>query len=200
MRHATRSRAVIVRGFIVAASIGFVVWPGAVALAQAKSSDSPEDPCVTFNVPFCSSEIQLSLTLQGWETRAYDATCSDPNYPYVWGITYTQTGSPSVSNLDAISAVTPGTIGILMTNWNPFQTDDVFVRLACSKNNSFGGICGGPVSDPGCPVVAGSTQNHCSSGPVPVCILTYQERCQPTNQLYQCTNTLGIAYCQQCPG
>jgi hypothetical protein len=200
MRHATCRRAVIVRGFAVAASIGFMVSLCVVAPALAKSLESSEDPCVTFNVPFCSSEIQVSLRLQGWETRDYDVTCSDPQYPYAWGITYTQTGSPSISNLDAIFATTPGTIGILMTNWNPFQTDDVTVTLACSKNNSFGGICGGPVSDPGCPVVAGSEQNHCSPGPVPVCILTYQERCQPANQLYQCTNTLGIAYCQQCPG
>jgi hypothetical protein len=111
-----------------------------------------------------------------------------------------QTGSPSVSAIGAIFEVSPNTIGILFTNWNPFQTDMVSVVLGCSKNNSFGGDCGAPVDDPGCPVIAGSEKNYCSRGPVPVCFESFQERCQPSNQLYQCNVILLKTYCQACPG
>jgi len=198
MRHVTR----------IAIGLGLMVWLCGMAPSAAKGQSGapdPPDPCIGGgpnggDVPFCNSELRYFFDLGGWGTVAYDLTCTDPNYPYVWTQTYTQTGYSSVSVTGVITFDSPGTFAALITNWNPFQEDDVAVRLACSKSNSFGGECGGPVGDPGCPVVDGSTQNHCSQGPVPVCILTYQERCQPANQLYQCTNTLGIAYCQQCPG
>src|SRR5262249_27969069 len=139
------------------------------------------------------------FNLEGWETRHTYFTCQG-EYPYAtFSYSYTQTGYASVSSVSAIFAETPQTVGVLWTNWNPFQTDTVTVNFACSKVNAFGDSCGGPVSDPGCPVVAGSTQNHCNSGPVPVCILTYQERCSD-NQLYQCTGGATIPYCQKCPG
>jgi hypothetical protein len=193
----------------VAIGLGLILWLCGVAPAPARSQDlgppDPADPCIGGgrnggDVPFCSSAQRFYSQLGGWETDAVDFTCSDPNYPYYWGNNYTQNGSPSISVSGVITFESPGTFQALVTNWNPFAADDLIVRIACSKSNSFGGDCGGPVSDPGCPEVPGSTQNHCSGGPVPVCILTYQERCQPGNQLYQCTNTLGIAYCQQCPG
>jgi hypothetical protein len=194
MKHVTR----------IAIGLGLMVWLCGVAPAPAKSQDSPPDPadpCIGGgqnggDVPFCNSQIRYFFELGGWATVAYDLTCTDPNYPYYWNYNQSQTGSPSISVTGVTTFDSPGMLQSLITNWNPFATDDLTVRLACSKSNSFGGNCGGPVSDPGCPVVEGSTQNHCSGGPVPVCILTYQERCQPTNQLYQCTNTLGIAYCQ----
>ncbi|HEV8455723.1 MAG TPA: hypothetical protein VGQ24_12560 [Gemmatimonadales bacterium] len=197
MRHATRSSAIIARRFAVAGSIGVALWLGAVAPATAQLSTSPGQECD--NVPLCQVQPRGSFLLAGWGTVDYDYTCLG-DHPYVWNFSYSQTGSPSVSALAAIFAVTPGTIGILMTNWNLFATDQVTINLACSKNNSFGGICGGPVDDPACPVVAGSEHNYCSGGPVPVCFQTYQERCQPSNQLYTCTTILLVTYCQACPG
>ncbi|MEO6323500.1 MAG: hypothetical protein ABIT01_19145 [Thermoanaerobaculia bacterium] len=150
-------------------------------------------------VPFCQAQPQISFYMGGWASTTKSYICKAP-YPYAWRIDYTQTGSPSVSNLDEISAAYPGEINVLMTNWNPFQADLVTIQVGCSKNNSFGGVCGAPVSDPQCPVVAGSTRTSCARGPVPVCIFFFQERCPATNQLYSCTDILGLAYCSPCPG
>ncbi|MEO5766531.1 MAG: hypothetical protein ABIR52_14590 [Casimicrobiaceae bacterium] len=93
-----------------------------------------------------------------------------------------------MSAIGAIFAENPGTFDVLLTNWNPFATDDVNIVVACPKRNSFtGNSCGAPQSDPGCPVVAGSSHEYCSKGPVPVCFATYQERCAPSKLLYSCT-------------
>jgi hypothetical protein len=49
--------------------------------------------------------------------------------------------------------------------------------------------------------VPGSVHNYCSKGPVPVCFQTYNERCEPSNQLYSCTMPfIPVPYCQPCPG
>ena len=195
MQQAIRNSAFIARRFAVAGSIGLAVWLGAMPPATAQVN--PGQECD--NVPLCQVQPRGSFVLAGWGTVDFDYTCLG-DHPYVWRFSYSQTGHPSVSTLSAIFAVTPGTIGILFTNWNLFQDDTVTVNLACSKNNSFGGICGGPVDDPGCPVVGGSEHTYCSRGPVPVCFSTYEERCQPSNQLYSCTTILLETYCQACPG
>jgi hypothetical protein len=149
-------------------------------------------------VPLCQVLGTYQFDLTGWESRLIHYTCQG-EYPYAtFNYSYSQTGYASVGAFPTIFAVVPQTLGIAWTNWNPFQTDTVTVTIACSKNNSFGGDCGGPVGDPGCPVV--SQHTYCSRGPVPVCILVFEERCQPNNQLYSCTDTLGLTYCQQCPG
>jgi hypothetical protein len=105
-----------------------------------------------------------------------------------------------VSAIGANFEASAGTHDVLLTNWNPFATDDVEVTVACSKRNPFGGSCGAPQSDPACPQVAGSSHEYCSKGSVPVCISTYQERCQPSNQLYTCTIDIVVPWCQPCPG
>lgn len=150
-------------------------------------------------VPECQPQPQARFTMKGWATTTKSYNCKAP-YPYAWQIGYTQTGSPSVSAIPEISGSAPGTINILLTNWNPFQTDRVDITVGCSKHNVFGGTCGAPVSDPGCPVVSGTEHNYCSSGPVPVCFQTYQERCTPSKQLYSCTIDLLLIYCVPCPG
>jgi hypothetical protein len=151
-------------------------------------------------VPFCQAQLQPIFQMGGWATTTKSYTCKSP-FPFVWNFSLQQTGSPSVSSIGEISGEYPGTMNLLLTNWNPFQTDLVQIDLACSKSNSFGGDCGAPVDDPQCPVVPGSVKNSCSRGPVPVCIQTYQERCEPSNQLYSCTiDVIPIPYCQPCPG
>jgi hypothetical protein len=197
MRHANRPRMVIARRIALAGSIGLAAWLGAAAPAAAQLTNYPGHECD--NVPLCQAQGRGSFPLDGWGTRAIDFTCAGA-YPYVWSFSYSQTGSPSVSAIGVVDAVSPGTMGILFTNWNPFATDTVTVALGCSKNNSFGGDCGAPVDDPGCPVLAGSEHIYCSKGPVPVCFSTYQERCQPSNQLYACTTILLVTYCTACPG
>ena len=60
--------------------------------------------------------------------------------------------------------------------------------------------CGAVQSDPGCPTISGSQHTYCSKGPVPVCFSVYEERCEPSNQLYQCTDYIILPWCQPCPG
>jgi hypothetical protein len=151
------------------------------------------------NVPDCQLQQQPTFAMGGWATTTKSYACASP-YPYAWGFTYTQTGSPSVSAIGANFEESPGTQDILLTNWNPFATDDVTVVVACSKSNMWGGSCGAPQSDPGCPQVPGSAHMYCSKGPVPVCFSTYQERCAPNNELYSCTIDVVIPWCQPCPG
>lgn len=189
MPDSTRSRTVIARRLAAVATVVLVFWFGAGAAAA--------DICE--NVPSCQIQSEGSFQIGGWGTQGHSYTCQG-QFPYVWNFTYSQTGSPSVSAIGAIAAVTPGTMGILFTNWNPFQSDTVSVELACSQANSFGGDCGAVGGDPGCPVVAGSDKVYCSKGPVPVCFSTYQERCQPSNQLYSCTILELVTFCQPCPG
>lgn len=173
--------------------------PASRVLRPGVSGADSDDPCVTFNVPACQAQQQISFYLGPWASTDKGFTCKSP-YPYAWSFTWSQSGSPSVSALGAVFAVNPGTEDILLTNWNPIYTDLVIVTLACSKNNSFGGTCGSPQSDPGCPLIPGSQQNHCSPGPIPVCFQTYEERCQPSNQLYSCTIDLLVSWCSPCPG
>ena len=151
-------------------------------------------------VPECQASEPYTFSLGGWATSSLSYTCQSP-YPYAWNFTYSQTGSPSVSGVGAIFEVDPGTYDMLFTNWNPFATDDVTVTVGCSKQNSFTtNSCGATQSDPGCPVVAGSSHQYCSRGPVPVCFSTYQERCSANNLLYQCTIDVIVPWCQPCPG
>jgi hypothetical protein len=151
------------------------------------------------SVPDCQPQTQPTFSLGGWASTTKRYACQQP-YPYAWTMTWTQTGRPSVSAIGAIFAVDPGEMDVLLTNWNPFATDDVTITVACSKQNSFGGDCGAVQSDPGCPQVSGSQHTYCSKGPVPVCFSVYEERCEPSNQLYQCTDYIILPWCQPCPG
>jgi len=151
------------------------------------------------NVPDCQLQTQPTFAMGGWASTTKSYACASP-FPYAWDFSYTQTGSPSVSAIGANFEDSPGRQDILLTNWNPFATDDVTITVACSKSNMWGGTCGAPRSDPGCPQVPGSAHMYCSRGPVPVCFSTYQERCAPNNQLYACTIDIIITWCQPCPG
>jgi hypothetical protein len=152
------------------------------------------------NVPECQPQPQATFAMGGWATTTKSYQCKSP-YPYAWNMSYSQTGSPSVSAIGAIFGENPGTFDVLLTNWNPFATDDVTIVVACSKQNSFSGnSCGAPQSDPGCPVVAGTQHTYCSKGPVPVCFFTYNERCSANNLLYTCTDDVIVPWCQPCPG
>ena len=158
------------------------------------------DSDVCAGVPECQAGVPATFPLGGWATIAVSYQCQSP-YPFAWGFTYSQTGSPSVSAIGAIFDENPGTFDVLLTNWNPFATDDVTIVVACSKENSFtANSCGATQSDPGCPVVPGSSHQYCSRGPVPVCFSTYQERCSANNLLYQCTIDVIVPWCQPCPG
>jgi hypothetical protein len=149
-------------------------------------------------VPDCQAQPQPSFWLSEWETTRKHYQCKTP-YPFGWNASLSQQGS-SVTHIPSVWASDPGTVNVLLTNWNPIYHELVSLTLACSKRNSFGGTCGAVTSDPGCPVIGGSEHNYCSGGPVPVCFQTYQERCSAGNQLFQCTIDLGIAWCQPCPG
>ena len=99
------------------------------------------------NVPDCQPQPQPTFAMGGWDSTTMSYQCKTP-YPYAWNMSYTQTGSPSVSAIGAIFAENPGTFDVLLTNWNPFATDDVMIVVGCSKRNSFSGnTCGAPQSD-----------------------------------------------------
>ena len=183
----------------LAPTAGLRARPASSILRPGVSPVTSDDPCVTFNVPACQSQKQITFYVGPWESTTKSYQCKAP-YPYAWSFTWAQSGSPSVSALGGVAAVNPGTTNILLTNWNPFYTDLVEVNVACSQNNSFGGSCGAPQRDPGCPIVANSQKNHCNTGPVPVCFQNYEERCAPNNQLYRCTIDLGVSWCSPCPG
>ena len=151
------------------------------------------------SVPDCQPQTEPTFSLGGWKSTTKRYACKTP-YPYAWTMTWAQTGRPSVSAIGAIFAVDPGEMDVLLTNWNPFATDDVTITTACSKQNSFGGDCGAIQGDPGCPQVPGSQHIYCTKGPITVCFSTYEERCQPSNQLYSCTIDVIIPWCQPCPG
>ena len=151
-------------------------------------------------VPDCQPQLQPTFAMGGWETTTKSYQCKSP-YPYAWNMTYSQTGSPSVSAIGAIFAENPGTFDVLLTNWNLFATDDVTIVVGCSKDNSFSGnTCGAPQADPGCPQVSGSQHMYCTKNGIPVCFSTYEERCQANNLLYQCTIDVIVPWCQPCPG
>ena len=156
------------------------------------------------NVPFCQEQLQTpGFLLSGWQTDANRYTCQAP-YLYAWPpFTWVQSGYPSVSAIGATFEAYPSDQDVLLTNWNLFQQDTVYVTISCSKSNPWnnGSNCGAPQDDPGCPVVAGSSKTYCSRGQIPVCFGVYQERCAPSNQLYSCTDLEGLVnYCQPCPG
>ena len=162
------------------------------------TADGADDLCG--GVPGCQAQVQPSFYMGGWATVAKSYQCKSP-YPYAWGYTYSQSGSPSVSGIGAQFEAYPMTFDVLLTNWNLFATDLVEVTIGCSNTNFWnGGSCGAAQSDPGCPVVAGSEKNYCSRGPVPVCFQTYQERCAATRQLFNCTIELLDSWCSPCPG
>lgn len=169
--------------------------------AQRRNEGLVGDSNACNGVPECQPGTPATFSLGGWATKAVSYQCQAP-YPYAWNFSYTQTGSPSVSAIGAIFEVNPGTYDILLTNWNPFATDDVTIIVGCSKYNSFyGNSCNAPQSDPGCPVVPGSSHTYCSNAVVPICFSVYQERCQPNKLLYQCTiDVLPVPWCQACPG
>jgi hypothetical protein len=147
----------------------------------------------------CQVQYQTWLELGGWASVAMAYTCQG-EYPYPRNLDYQQTGSPSISAVAIQFEVTPGTYDVLFTNWNLFETDQMRAWLACSKVSAFGDSCGDVQTDPECPVISGTYHNYCSKGQVPICFQVFEERCSANNQRYTCTNELGIAWCQPCPG
>ena len=168
--------------------------------ARASKAVPPRaDSDICDGIKECQVQYQTWLELGGWASVAMAYTCQAP-YPFARKLDYQQTGSPSISAIGVIAAVTPGTYDVLMTNWNLFQDDQVRAWLACSKVSEFGDSCGAVQRDPQCPLIAGTSHNYCSRGPIPVCFQQYEERCPANNQRYTCTIELGIEWCQACPG
>jgi hypothetical protein len=196
MRHIPRNSVALVRRFVVVVGIGLAMWLGATPTA-AQVPTVPGHECD--NVPHCQVKRITPFQLSGWDTLLYDFYCRG-EYPYFWAFSYTQSGHPSVSNIASSASDYPDWVRILFTNWNPFQTDDVFVTLACSKDNKWANECGGGVFDPGCPQVPGSEKDFCNNTRLPICVSTYEERCPDTKQLYRCTIEFGLSWCQPCPG
>lgn len=163
------------------------------------SPPPPADwPQVCNGIKECQVQRQPWQNIGGWDSIAQGYTCQAP-YPYARLFTWWQTGSPSVSAMGIVRAVTPQTYDLLLTNWNPFGNDQVQVILGCSKVNDFGDSCGDIQNDPGCPVIGGTDHNYCSRGSIPVCFQEYEERCSANKQRYRCTNELGLTWCQACP-
>ena len=67
------------------------------------------------NVPDCQPQPQPTFAMGGWDTTTKSYQCQTP-YPYAWNMSYTQTGSPSVSAIGAIFAENPGTFDVLLTS------------------------------------------------------------------------------------
>jgi len=174
--------------------------PASRILRPGASQTDPDDPCVLYNIPFCQAQKQISFYLQPWATAHQIYACKGAPYVYGTYYTYSQSGSPSVSAFWDGRTNTP-TYGIILTNWNPVYADLVEITIACTSVNPWGGggSCGSPQSDPGCPVINGSQQNHCTGPPVPVCFQTWEERCA-NNQRYSCTIDLLVSWCSPCPG
>lgn len=157
--------------------------------------------CTDLNVPNCNLQQQIGFFIWGSHTGERNFTCAG-EYPYAWNYTYVNAGPHGLpTSTGIVSGEYPGTMDVLFTNWSVYKTGTITVTLACSKNNPFGGTCGGPVNDPKCPVVSGSYRHNCTSaGGVPVCIGFWQERCAANNQLFSCTNTEVFDWCQPCTG
>lgn len=187
----------ILRGFVVAAGIGLATWLGA-GPAAAQVPTVPGHECD--NVPSCKVKTFYPFKMGGWDTVAWDFYCKAP-YPFFWAFSYTQTGYASVSNIATSADTYPSWVGILFTNWNPFQTDEVTVTLGCSRDNKWAGECGPGILDPGYPQVAGSEKDYCRNfRSIPTCIQAFQERDPKTGQLYTCQSSDLFSWCQPCPG
>jgi hypothetical protein len=178
-------------------TIGLGLWLAATP-SGAQVPTVPGHECD--NVPSCQVQTMTVFTLSGWDTLSYDYYCKPP-YPFFWAFSYTQTGSPSVSNIATSGDTYPGWVRILFTNWNPFQTDDVTVTLACSKNNMWAGECGpGVWPEPQFPQVPGSEKDSCrNTRSIPMCIQTFEERDPATGQIYKCQSSTLFTWCQPCP-
>ena len=173
--------------------------PASRILRPGAGQPDPDDPCVLYNIASCQPQKQISFYLQPWATVHQVYACKGAPYVYPYGYTYSQSGSPSVSAFWD-GGTDPLAFGIILTNWNPVYADLVEITIACTSINHSAGNCGDPQSDPGCPLIQGSQQNHCTGPPVPVCFQTYEERCTANNQRYSCTIDLGISWCSPCPG
>jgi hypothetical protein len=196
MRHTPRNSVSIVRRLVVASGLGLAIWLGAAPTA-AQVPTVPGRECE--NVPSCKVKKFFPFQLGGWDTLAWDFYCKG-EYPFFWAFSYTQTGYASVSNIATSSDGYPSWVGILFTNWNPFQTDDVTVTIACSRDNKWAGDCGPGILDPGYPQV-GTEKDYCrNTRSIPVCIQAFEERDPTTGQLYKCQSSPLFSWCQPCPG
>jgi hypothetical protein len=169
---------------------------------EKRGPPTEDNPCTERNVPFCQTQQERGFFMRGWQSGYQDYSCQG-EYPYVWSYTYTVEGPHGLpTSIGTIFQESPQSIEIEFTNWSVYETGIITVTLACSKSNSFGGgACGAPIHDPLCPVVPGSTKQYCSKTG-PACFDIYQERCAPTNTLYNCTliALFDFDFCQPCPG
>ena len=198
MRYVTRRSPHNAHLFAVAAAIGWAVWFSAVAPALA--SQDPGHECD--GLKDCVAEHKGTFPIGALGTVNYWYACRIPGYPYsTLNFSYVQFDDAgprhSVSAIPAVFAAWPNEVRILMTNWWSYA--NVTVTIACTKTNQMNpNGCGDPVGDPQCPVVAGSIHNNC--GTLGFCFQVFEERCQPSNQLYRCTADAGLVWCTPCPG
>ena len=153
------------------------------------SAASAGDPCS--GVPKCVQEKQATLKLKGWQTKGWAYYCVN-GYPYYYnwsksgykGISVTENPFAEGDNLSKFDAT--------FTNWDPLKSQSVTITLGCSKIPK-GSKCTSLSPDPKCPIIRGP-DNNCSSGPVPVCVQTWTEKCTGGTE-WNCTDDEGVTWC-----
>lgn len=155
-------------------------------------------------VPLCQPQTQSAVHYNAWQTSGWAYYCTG-DHPYFWNNDnnlgfgnnfsfdnrcFTVTENPFAEN-------EPSKFDATITNWC-LKGEDISVTIGCSQQPQNMPSCPNGTTvgkDPGCPI-QGSIANHCSSGPVPVCIQTWTERC--SNGPAYCTDELTAVWCVTC--
>lgn len=164
---------------------GFAILFAIVATAASALAD----PCS--GVPDCQLQTQSALELKGWQTKGWAWYCGQ-GYPYYYNWSKSGYKGISVTENPFAEGSNPSKFDATITNWDPFKSQSVTVTLGCSKIHK-GDTCKSISSDPKCPIVEGP-DNHCSSGPIPACFETWEEKC-PNGTKWDCTDDLGLTWC-----
>ena len=163
---------------------GFAILLAIIATAASVRAD----PCS--GVPDCQLQTQSALKLKAWQTEGWAWYCGN-GYPYFYNWSNSGKGISVVENPFA-EGNNPSKFDATLTNWDPTASHSVTVTLGCSKVSK-GGTCKSISPDPKCPTVEGP-DNHCSQGPIPVCIQTWEEKCTDGVK-WDCTDDLGVIWC-----
>lgn len=162
-------------------------------------------PCE--GVPSCEQQTMQSVSYGAWDTKGWAYYCTG-DHPYYWNNgpdlgfgnnfsfdnhCFTVTENPFAEN-------EPSKMDATITNWC-LKHETITVTLGCSQqpqtiacpNNN----PGPPISDPGCPVVSGTQKTYCNSGPIPVCIQTWEENCS-SGPVFCTKDTVLPTWCIPC--
>jgi hypothetical protein len=171
---------------------GLLQWGAAIA-----------DPCE--RVPLCERQTKASVRYGALDTKGWAYYCTGA-YPYYWnnddvlgfGNNFSFDNKCFTVTENPFSENEPSKMDATITNWC-FKHEDIKVTLGCSKQSPdipCDTTHTGLIKDPGCPIVPGTQKNFCSGGPVPVCVQTWEEKCD-SGAVY-CTDDETVTWCLTC--